>query len=95
MLGSISVTELQSLLHKVTLFDIRSVAKFQEGHIPGAVQVDKNELMVRPERFMKLGTPYYVYCDYGSKSLNICRMLSAKGYHVITVIGGYRAWNSK
>ena len=35
---------------------------------------------------------YYIYCQRGMKSKNLCKYLKKIGYDVVNVIGGYEAW---
>lgn len=74
------------------VIDIRSVQKFNDNHIPGALNISANLLLNSPERYLKPNLTYYVYCQKGSSSRTLAQILSVKGYNVFNIIGGYEAW---
>lgn len=74
------------------VIDIRSVQKFNDNHIPGALNISANLLLNSPERYLKPNLTYYVYCQKGSSSRTLAQILRVKGYNVFNIIGGYEAW---
>ena len=82
----------EELLKKgnVNIIDIRNTHKYVEGHIPGAISIDSYQLLFYTDQYLKKDETYYIYCDSGVRSRMIAKELSAKGYSVISVIGGYQ-----
>ena len=82
----------EELLKKsnVNIIDIRNTHKYVEGHIPGAISIDSYQLLFYTHQYLKKDETYYIYCDSGVRSRMIAKELSAKGYSVISVIGGYQ-----
>ena len=91
MLESISVSELKNLDY-INLIDIRSVEKYNDKHIIGAINIPMEQLLLRPERYLDKNNKYYIYCQKGIQSRKLCQILLNKGYNVINISGGYEAW---
>lgn len=93
---TIEVEELEHLqADSIQLIDVRSAEEVARGAIPGAVNMpgsgfdqdfDKEAAKLDPER------PVYLICHSGRKSAEIGEDLEEKGFDVINVKGGYRAW---
>lgn len=79
-------------LDNPNVIDIRSVEKFNDNHIPGALNINANRLMNNPEKFLNPSLTYYIYCQKGSSSRTLAQVLRVKGYNVFNIIGGYEAW---
>lgn len=88
---SISVTDLMKK-GNVNIIDIRSRESYNNKHIPNAINISPNELLVIPEKYLRKDQIYYIYCQHGSASKKIGQILNAKGYQTVNVIGGYEAW---
>lgn len=43
-------------------------------------------------KYLEKDKKYYIYCQSGFRSKQLCRVLFNKGYNVINVIGGYETW---
>ncbi len=93
---SISVSYFNKLSN-VNVIDIRSVEKYNSSHIPGAINVPSDKLLLRPLDYISKGSKYYLYCQHGMSSLNVCRILSKLGFNIVNINGGYEEWilNSK
>jgi len=72
-----------------TLVDVRSVAEFTAGHVPGAVNVPLEELR---QRHGELRGDLIVHCQVGQRGHTATRMLSQLGHRVRNLDGGYRTW---
>ena len=79
----------------VQLVDVRTVAEYAAGHIPGAVNID-----VRGENFdhraqatLDKSRPVAVYCRSGARSKVAARALAAKGYRIFELNKGFMNWN--
>ena len=92
MSNSISVGELKRIINNINIIDIRSVASFNNNHIPGAKNIPFNNLIISPNKYLDKYNIYYIYCQKGQKSLKTCQILNSLGYKTINIIGGYEAW---
>ena len=72
------------------IIDIRSIDKYQNGHVPGALHYDYQSLLFTPERYLNKNDVYYIYCDSGNRSFSLCKTLNHLGYHTVNVLGGYQ-----
>lgn len=77
--------------HHCFVIDLREPKDFRRGHLPKAVQMDADEISEGNYEFPK-DLPIVVYCEGGSVSLRIARLLSMRGYHVYNLAGGYDAY---
>ena len=85
---TIRMNDIDPLVGKVELLDIREPYEYKAGTLKTAKNVPMNELMANPDKHMKEGTTYYLFCLTGSRSQFVCRKLSASGYDVINMLGG-------
>ena len=65
MLESISVAELNN---KINIIDIRSVEKYNNNHIEGAINIPFDKLLMNPNKYLKKNETYYIYCQRGIQS---------------------------
>ena len=79
-------------LNNPNVIDIRMPQKFNDNHIPGALNINANSLMNNPEKFLNPNLTYYIYCQKGSASRTLAQVLRVKGYKVFNISGGYEAW---
>ena len=91
MLESISAIDLEKL-NNINLIDIRSIEKYNNGHIKGAVNIIGEQLILNPNRYLNKNNKYYIYCQKGIQSRRVCQILKNMGYDVINVSGGYENW---
>lgn len=76
------------------LLDIREAEAYQKGHLPGAISVSFEALMMEeyvPDEKKKI----FVYCDSGQHSYEVCQMLVEKGYEAVNLLGGYPAYRQR
>lgn len=88
---NIDVFELKRL-NNINLIDIRSIEKYNDNHIPGAINIPKILLVKNYVKYLDRHKTYYIYCQKGEQSLKVCRLLSSLGYKVVNIIGGYESW---
>jgi len=97
---SISVNELYPkwLISKekgepCTIIDVREVAEYEQGHIPGVSLIVLNTVPARSDEFSKDGD-VYVVCRSGGRSAQAIQFLEQNyGYqNLINVTGGTMAW---
>lgn len=75
----------------VTLVDVREVAEYAAGHLPGAINIPMGQL---PGRLAELDAarPVYLVCASGNRSGAMTSLLDAAGFTVSNVVGGTNAW---
>lgn len=92
MIKSISIKELLPIIEQVNLIDIRTIAKYNDNHIPGAINIQMEDLMINPSKYISKNKRYYIYCQKGLASTNLVSILLKLGYDVVSVSGGYEGW---
>ena len=73
-----------------TLVDVRTPDEFAAGHVPGAHNLDLDELRARHSELP--GGPLIVHCQVGQRGHTAARLLSQLGRDVRNLDGGYRTW---
>ncbi len=76
------------------LLDVRTSQEYQEGHIPGSINIPLQRISgdVIPA---KKDTPLFVYCHSGARSSQAVRTLTKIGYTSVKNIGGIAAYTGK
>lgn len=74
------------------ILDVRNADEFQEGHIPGAINVPVDRFEEIGKKVKKKDTPIYSYCLMGTRSSKAVAALKAMGYTNVTNIGGIRRY---
>lgn len=88
---SITANQLRKL-GNVDIIDIRSKEKYNDNHILNAHNIPFDKLLIKPENYLEKGNKYYIYCQKGLQTKQLCNILNKKGYNLVNVIGGYEAW---
>ena len=91
MFESISVSDLKKL-NNINLIDIRSIEKYNNKHILNARNVQMEQLLIYPDKYLNKYEKYYIYCQKGLQSRKLCQILRNQGYDVVNISGGYEAW---
>lgn len=86
MISSININELKETEN---IIDIRNIEKYNYNHIPGAINIPSEKLLLYPNKYLKKQEKYYIYCQHGQTSYNVCRILSNIGYNIVNLKGGY------
>lgn len=73
------------------ILDVRTNAEFEEGFIPGAVQMDiqNGAEFLRKAKELDPEKHYYIYCRSGGRSGQACMLLNSLGIkHAYNLKGG-------
>ena len=76
--------------HGLTLIDVREDVELAGGRIEGAKHVPLGTVPDRLDEFD--GSPTYVICRAGGRSMRACEFAAAHGHRVVNVAGGMLAW---
>ena len=85
---AIHVNEMDNLLGKVNLIDIREPYEYARGSLKTAKNIPMGTLLTNPERYLVKDKKYYIMCQSGGRSSRTTRELSKQGFDVINVAGG-------
>ena len=91
MVDSISVYKLKNLKN-INIIDIRSIEKYNNRHIDGAINIPLEKMLVHFNKYLNKNKRYYIYCQMGVQSRKLCQILKNNGYDVVNVQGGYEAY---
>lgn len=83
----VTVNELNSVLEKVNVIDVREDYEYVAGHVPGSVNMPLSTFGQTYTNLDK-GKEYYIICQSGARSMTACDFLEQLGYTAINVIGG-------
>lgn len=78
------------------ILDVRTIAEFEEGHIPGAIcipneSIGESEIVQLPDKDAII----YVYCRSGNRSKQAAEKLVKLGYTNIIEFGGIIDWDGE
>ncbi len=78
----------------VQLIDVRTPEEYDAGHIPGAANIDwlADGFLQKAQTGLDKTRPVLLYCRSGKRSAAASAKLSAAGFQVINLLGGYQAW---
>ncbi len=96
---SLSVDEFAEAiaLPDVQRLDVRTVAEYSEGHIPGSLNLnvlDEKNFASLADSVLDKSKPVALYCRSGKRSKKAASILSAKGYQVWELSAGFNGWTS-
>ena len=94
MTNSINVDNLLKLIPNAKIIDIRDNNSFKRGSIPTSINIPYNYLNLTPHKFINKENTYYIYCEQGTTSKNLCFKLIKQGYNVININGGYLSYKN-
>lgn len=82
----------------VLLFDVRTMAEFNSGHLKGSVNIDFYDEKLFDKFFNKVekSEPIYIYCRSGNRSQKSSEQLKKLGFvKIYDLEGGYKNWVNK
>ena len=77
------------------LLDVRNVEEYEQGRIPGSVNVPLNNLGYIEELAPDHGTKIYVYCLSGMRSRKAQALLNRMGYNDVINMGGFSSFSGE
>ena len=87
---SITMAQLGQIMNtNPIIIDIRYPYQYAQFHLPTAVNIPYQTLVMYPERYLNRQNTYYLICAHGGESYRACVMLEPSGYKVISILGGY------
>ena len=86
-MDSINIEDLKKYTN-YKLIDIRSKGDYMKGHLPGALNIEFEDILAFPNKYLSKNLTYVIYCDEGKSSLRLVQVLK-KNYDVISLNGGY------
>ncbi|NLO10445.1 MAG: rhodanese-like domain-containing protein [Clostridiales bacterium] len=84
----INVNDMDNLIGKVEIIDIREPYEFRGGSLRTAKNIPMSNLSANPEKYIAKDKTYYIICQSGARSGMLTRIISKQGYSVINVAGG-------
>jgi len=81
----------------VQLVDVRTPEEFEQGYIPGAMNIDwrSAEFADNAVRMLDPSKPIAIYCKAGRRSHAAAGKLYTMGYkHIVELEGGFEAWQA-
>lgn len=94
--GTISTEQLASVTSGEVFFvDTRNKAQYEEGHIPGAVNIEWRQVLARRDE-IPIDRPVVLYCETGLLSSKAQLALRIAGRENVKVLwGGYLVWSAR
>lgn len=89
---NISIEKFLKIQNNVEIIDIRSIEKYNNNHIANAKNIPYLMLISNPNKYLDKNKKYYIYCQKGITSVNVCNQLLKYGFDVVNIIGGYEKW---
>ncbi len=88
----IHVNDLDKLIGKIDLIDIREPYEYKSGSIQTAKNIPMGNLIQEPNKYLEKGKTYYLMCQSGGRSNMASKELTKQGFDVINVAGGMGAY---
>ena len=84
----INVNDMDNLIGKVELIDIREPYEYKSGSLRTAKNIPMGNLLASPEKYLVKDKTYYIMCQSGGRSGRTTKELAKQGFNVINVAGG-------
>ncbi len=93
----IDIDDAKDALETSLILDVRELAEYAAGHLPGAFNIPRGVLEFKigshPDFQDKQDAHIIVYCQSGGRSALATEVLSKMGFsHVVSMAGGFKAW---
>lgn len=89
---NITVNDLKNNLFDGIIIDIRSIQKYNNNHLPGAINIPYAKLSLEYKNLLYKDKKYLIYCEKGITSLKLVTYLRKQGYNCCNLVGGYEEW---
>lgn len=78
------------IMQGAVIIDVRSRQEYREGHLEGAINIPEFEARNRiTKEILNKNRLILIYCQYGGRSRNVCRLMRKIGYNnVYNLYGG-------
>lgn len=95
-LGSgIKINDIDELVGKVKIIDVREPYEFKNGHIKTAENIPVTTILSNPEDYISKDEKVYIMCQSGMRSGRVCTQLGNLGYDVVNLKGGMGDYSGK
>ena len=84
----INVNDIDNLIGKIDLIDIREPYEYKTGSIKSAKNILMGDLLNDPEKYLNKDKEYHIVCQSGGRSSTACNKLRGLGFDVVNVAGG-------
>lgn len=74
------------------VLDVRTLAEYEDGHLPGATNIPLDELRARLNEIPQQ-RPILAYCKVGQRGYMATRLLRQRGYDAYNLSGGFLSWS--
>ena len=93
---TISSTEAQQMIEDnkdALILDVRTVAEYESGHIPNAVNLSNEDIQAgKVDSLKDKSQLIMVYCRSGNRSRQAAQKLAELGYTNVVDFGGIQSW---
>lgn len=79
---------------EVQLVDVRTVAEYSVGHLPGSLNINvlDDSFASAVDDLLETSRPVAVYCKSGRRSRKAAGILTKKGFKVVNLDTGFENW---
>lgn len=84
----INVNDIDNLIGKIDLIDIREPYEYKTGSIKSAKNIPMGDLLNDSEKYLNKDKEYHIVCQSGGRSSTACNKLRGLGFDVVNVAGG-------
>ena len=80
------------------ILDVRTEDEFNDGYIPGAINIDiyKGQGFIYRVEELDKTKNYYVYCRSGARSEQACHLMNQMGFeNTFNLLGGIMQWQGE
>lgn len=95
---SVDMTQFKNDMNSGTVpvvIDVRTAQEYQDGHVPGAINIPLDQVPNRMHDFDTWNTgEIYLICESGGRSARAATLLSAQGFKTVNIEGGTYAWRN-